>query len=62
MIEEEHKPLPERLPPPSFAPPILAVGLMLLLWGAVTSWIVSVVGIAVVAAAAAMWFRDLPAV
>jgi len=58
MNEERCKPLPERLPRPSFAPPILALGLMLLLWGVVTSWIVSVLGIAMVAAATVMWIRD----
>jgi hypothetical protein len=42
---------------PSFAPPILALGLMLLLWGAVTNWLVSVLGLAIVAYAAALWLR-----
>jgi hypothetical protein len=53
-----HKPLPHHLPPPSFAPPLLALGLMLLLWGAVTSWIVSVVGLLLTAYAATLWMRD----
>jgi hypothetical protein len=42
---------------PSFAPPLLALGLMLLLWGAVTSWLVSVLGLAIVAYAAVLWLR-----
>ena len=54
----QHRPLPERLPRPSFAPPVLALGLLLLLWGIVTSWIVSVLGLVLIAAAAALWIRD----
>ena len=43
---------------PSFAPPLLAFGLMLLLWGAVTSWIVSVLGLILVGYASALWLRN----
>lgn len=43
---------------PSFAPPLLAFGLMLLLWGVVTSWIVSVLGLVLVAYASALWLQD----
>ena len=42
---------------PSFAPPLLALGLMLLLWGAVTSWLVSVLGLILVAYASTLWLR-----
>jgi hypothetical protein len=59
MNPEGHKPLPEHLPRPSFAPPLLAVGLMLLLWGAVTSWLVSLAGLALASWAAALWIGDL---
>ncbi len=59
MNSEWHKPLPERLPRPSYAPPLLAVGLMCLLWGAVTSWIISAVGLVVAAAACSRWIADL---
>jgi heme a synthase len=53
-----HKPLPERLPQPSYAPAVMAVGLTCVLWGVVTSWIVSVVGLVVTGVAAALWIGD----
>ncbi|MBV8730410.1 MAG: hypothetical protein JO336_11450 [Acidobacteriia bacterium] len=58
MTEGGHKPLPERLPKPSFAPPTLAAGLLLLLWGVVTSWIISALGLAIAAFAISLWIRD----
>jgi hypothetical protein len=43
---------------PSFAPPLLAFGLMLLVWGVVTSWIVSALGLILLAYASALWLRN----
>jgi hypothetical protein len=43
---------------PSFAPPILALGLMLLAWGVVTSWMVSVLGLILLGYASSLWLRD----
>jgi hypothetical protein len=54
-----HKPLPEHLPDPSFAPPLLAFGLMLLFWGIVTSWLVSAAGFGIAALAVGSWISDL---
>jgi len=54
-----HKPQPEQLPQPTYAPLIMALGLMFLLWGAVTHWIVSAAGLAVIAVASALWISDL---
>lgn len=45
--------------PTSFAPIVLAVGVMLALWGAVSTWIVSVAGLIVIAIGAARWRKDL---
>lgn len=56
---EWHKPLPERLPEPSYAPPLLAIGLMCLLWGAVTTWIVSAIGAVVAGLACVQWIAAL---
>ena len=53
-----HKPLPERLPQPSFAPAVMAAGLTCLLWGVVTSWIVSAIGLVATAVAVALWIGD----
>ena len=50
---------PSRLPQPSFAPALMALGLMALLWGAVTSWLISLAGLIRVGGAAYRWIRDL---
>jgi len=59
MNSEWHKPLPERLPRLSYAPPLLAVGLMFLVWGAVTTWIISAIGLVLAATACLRWAADL---
>jgi len=45
-------------PEPSYAPPLMAVGLTCVLWGVVTSWIVSAIGLVVTGVAAALWIGD----
>ena len=45
--------------PTSYAPLALAAGLMLLLWGAASVWIVSVIGAILAGIGAARWIRDL---
>ena len=45
-------------PQPSYAPALMAVGLTGLLWGLVTSWIVSAIGLVVTGTAAALWIGD----
>jgi hypothetical protein len=52
------KPRPEQLPRPSYAPPLMALGLMCLLWGAVTTWIISVIGIVLLGVASVSWIRS----
>jgi len=47
-----------RLHPPSYAPVLMAVGLMFTLWGAVTTWVISAVGLIVVGFAAVRWLDD----
>ena len=59
MNSEWNTPLPERLARPSYAPPLLAVGLMCLLWGIVTTWIISVIGILIAGVACGRWIGDL---
>jgi len=59
MKSDWNRPLPEHLPAPSYAPPIVAAGLMLLLWGAVTSWLVSAIGLVVTGFASVLWLGDL---
>jgi heme A synthase len=59
MNSDWNKPLPKHLPAPSFAPVILAAGALFLLWGAVTSWVVSTFGLLVISLGAWVWIADL---
>jgi hypothetical protein len=45
--------------PASYAPIAVAAGVMLTLWGAASSWIVSVAGLIVIGIGTARWVRDL---
>jgi uncharacterized membrane protein len=45
--------------PTSSAPIILAFGVMLTLWGAASTWIVSIAGFIVMAAGVLLWKKDL---
>jgi len=45
-------------PQPSYAPALMALGLTCLLWGVVTSWIVSAIGLVITGVAAALWIGD----
>lgn len=44
--------------PTSYAPIVLAAGVMLTLWGAASTWIVSVAGVIVIGVAAARWVKE----
>lgn len=46
---------------PSYAPILMAFGLMFLLWGAVTSWVVSAAGLILAGMAGVQWLRDAAA-
>jgi heme A synthase len=59
MNSDWNKPLPKHLPAPSFAPAIVAAGALFLLWGAVTTWLVSALGLLVTGLGAALWITDL---
>ncbi len=45
--------------PTSYAPIVLAAGAMLALWGATSTWIVSVAGLIVIGIGTARWIKDL---
>jgi heme A synthase len=47
------------LPKPSFAPALLALGLVCLLWGVVTTWLLSAAGLIVIAYASFRWIEDV---
>jgi hypothetical protein len=50
---------PEKLPQPTIWPAALALGITFLVWGLVTSLIITGVGVCLFAAALAGWIRDI---
>jgi hypothetical protein len=52
-------PLPPALPPPSYWPSVLALAIVLLLWGLVSSIVVSGIGLGLFILAIAGWVGDL---
>ena len=53
------KALPEKLPPPTVWPATLSMGVTLMAFGVVTSWIMSVTGLIFFLFGAAGWVEDL---
>jgi hypothetical protein len=45
--------------PTSYAPIVLAAGVMLTLWGAASVWVVSAVGVLAIGVGAARWVKDV---
>jgi hypothetical protein len=45
--------------PTSYAPIVLAAGVMLTLWGAASSWIVSAAGLIVIGIGTVRWIQDI---
>ena len=54
-----HLPAPEGLPVPTFAPAIMAMGIVFFVMGIVTTWYVCVAGIIVFAVATWLWVAEL---
>ncbi len=52
-------PQPEKMPQPSYAPVGLAFGAVFLLWGVLTSYIVSIAGLIIFVASLAAWIGVL---
>ena len=46
---------PASLPKPTYAPAVFALGNVLLVWGPLTTWVISAVGLALSVAALAVW-------
>jgi hypothetical protein len=53
------RPKPEHVPRPTYWPAVMAVGITCLFWGVVTTWFISLVGLAVFALALAGWIGAL---
>ena len=45
--------------PTSYAPIVLAAGVMLALWGLASTWIVSIVGLIVIGIGVVRWIKDV---
>ena len=63
MADTQHEPQAEpheafHLPPPSIWPPLLAVGIALLLTGLIINLVVVIIGAVISLAATALWVRD----
>jgi hypothetical protein len=50
---------PEKLPRPAYWPFFLALGVSFLVWGILTSWIISVAGLVVMIIALMGWITEL---
>lgn len=50
---------PASLPEPTYWPAALALGIVLLVWGPVTTWMISAVGLALSVLALAGWIGDV---
>jgi hypothetical protein len=54
-----HEPLPEKIPEPTYWPFLMAFGIVLVFWGLVSTWIISLAGVIIFAASLAGWIGDL---
>jgi hypothetical protein len=50
---------PEPLPRPTYAPAMMAMGIAFVLWGVVTTFLISGVGLSLFGVAIAWWIGDL---
>ena len=55
MNPDWNKSLPKHLPAPSYAPPVLALGVMLMFWGLLTTWIISGIGALAIGFGSVLW-------
>ncbi len=52
-------PLPAEVPHPTYWPAVLALAVVLVAWGVVTTWVISAVGAAAGALALGGWIQEL---
>lgn len=53
------KPRPERLPLPTYTPAIVAAGVVLVAWGAVTTLAIVILGLVLLVVGLAGWFVEI---
>lgn len=49
----------EEIPEPTYVPAALAMGIMMLLWGILTNWLMSLAGAVLMAWAIKTWIREV---
>jgi hypothetical protein len=54
-----HEPLPEKIPEPTYWPFLLAFGIVLIFWGLVSAWLISLAGVIIFAASLAGWIGEM---
>jgi hypothetical protein len=54
-----HEPLPEGIPEPTYWPFLLAFGIVLIFWGLISAWLISVAGAIIFFASLAGWIGDM---
>ncbi|MEJ2597912.1 MAG: hypothetical protein P8Z00_06230 [Anaerolineales bacterium] len=54
-----HAPLPEKIPEPSYWPALLAFGVVLIFWGLVSTWLISLAGIIITGFSLAGWIGEM---
>jgi hypothetical protein len=52
-------PLPEKIPPPTYAPVFLALGITFLLFGVLSSYVFSAAGLVLMAVSISKWVGEL---
>lgn len=58
-MPEPYRGRPHHVPPPTYWPFFLALGVVLLFWGILTTWFISGMGAVVFAVALGGWISDL---
>jgi hypothetical protein len=54
-----YKAIPEELPKPTYAPFFVAMGVALLFWGLISSFIISIAGVCTFAFGLGIWIKNL---
>lgn len=54
-----HKPLPEKIPEPTYWPALLAFGVVLIFWGLVSTWLISLAGAIISGVSLAGWIGEM---
>lgn len=59
QTQNKYKAQPERLPKPTYWPFFLALGLVCIFWGILTTWIITAIGAIIFVIALSGWITDI---